>query len=201
MVVLGLIVSLAFSAVAATSGTCGNNLTWVFDRDTGTLTISGTGAMQDNPIWNNVSGAVKTVKIGEGVTSIGASAFREFYSLTKVEFPDRMERIGASAFCDCTALKDTNMPETIESVGNYAFFGDSNLAVEIIFENRKGAGPLTIGVSAFEFSGITCAQLYGGDITVLDYAFANCKNLRCEGRIGKAIISPLSGLTLTSYTG
>ena len=32
------------SVSAATSGTCGDNLTWTLD-DAGTLTISGTGAM------------------------------------------------------------------------------------------------------------------------------------------------------------
>ena len=32
-------------ADAPTSGTCGENLTWNFDVDTGVLTISGTGKM------------------------------------------------------------------------------------------------------------------------------------------------------------
>ena len=31
----------------STSGTCGENLTWNFDESTGTLTISGTGEMED----------------------------------------------------------------------------------------------------------------------------------------------------------
>ena len=101
--------------------------------------------------------------------------------------------IGVSAFRDCESLKNTNMPDSIESVGNYAFFGDSNLASTIIFENRTGAGPLTIGVSAFEYSGIPCIQLYAGDITVGDYAFANCKNLRCKVRVGIVRLSSLSG--------
>ena len=32
---------------APTSGTCGENLTWNFDEATGTLTIEGSGRMED----------------------------------------------------------------------------------------------------------------------------------------------------------
>ena len=38
---------LPLSVSAATSGTCGYNLTWTFDDDYGTLTISGNGDMDD----------------------------------------------------------------------------------------------------------------------------------------------------------
>ncbi len=46
---LGLAVLLSTAALAddAASGTCGDNLAWVLDRDTGVLTISGTGEMTD----------------------------------------------------------------------------------------------------------------------------------------------------------
>jgi len=129
--------------------------------------------------------------------TIGDNAFLYCTGLEKLTLTNT-KSIGASAFRDCSALKSTNMPESIESIGNYAFFGDSNLDMKMVFENRTGAGPLTIGVSSFEYSGINCVQFYGGDITVCDYAFANCKNLRCQGRMGKVTISPLSGLILTS---
>ena len=36
-----------FASAEATSGICGENLTWNFDKSTGTLTISGTGAMNN----------------------------------------------------------------------------------------------------------------------------------------------------------
>ena len=62
-----------------TSGTCGENLTWNLDLETGTLTISGTGEMedmedydsQDSVPWYNFHNNLKKVDIGEGITSIG----------------------------------------------------------------------------------------------------------------------------------
>ena len=44
--IVGLAPVLAGQAKAATSGTCGENLTWTLDSE-GTLTISGTGKMED----------------------------------------------------------------------------------------------------------------------------------------------------------
>lgn len=35
------------ASAATYSGTCGDNLTWTFDDETGELVISGTGAMYD----------------------------------------------------------------------------------------------------------------------------------------------------------
>lgn len=67
------------------SGTCGTNLTWTLDS-AGTLTISGTGAMDnyyydesktpwsDCP-WHEYRSAVRKVIIEDGVTSIGSDAF------------------------------------------------------------------------------------------------------------------------------
>ena len=74
-------VMLLFAAVpvraaddAATSGTCGDNLTWTLDS-AGTLTISGTGGMRDYSRWYGApwfakTTSIKAVVIGNGVTSI-----------------------------------------------------------------------------------------------------------------------------------
>ena len=71
-----------------TSGTCGENLTWELDLETGTLTISGTGDMKDyeqvyngdadysfssSSPWSNCDD-IKSVIIESGVTSIGKCA-------------------------------------------------------------------------------------------------------------------------------
>ena len=62
-------------------GTCGDNLTWSLDTDTGVLTISGTGEMQNyssgTTPWYGHRSSIQTVIIGDGVTSIGDTAFYE----------------------------------------------------------------------------------------------------------------------------
>ena len=74
------------TSYAATSGVCGDNLTWVLDS--GTLTISGTGSMDDyqsssDQPWykEGVSKDIKTVVIEDGVTSIGKFAFYGCYGV------------------------------------------------------------------------------------------------------------------------
>lgn len=91
---------------AVASGTCGDNLTWVLTND-GTLTITGTGAME-NYNWDNFCAqwfshlsSIKTVIIGDGVTSIGNYAFRDCTNLTSINIPDSVTYIGSSAFYDC----------------------------------------------------------------------------------------------------
>ena len=74
----------AFADSAPTSGTCGDNLTWRLDGST--LTISGTGDMDDyhddlheySP-WSGYRSRIIEVIIEPGVTSIGYDAFRNYY--------------------------------------------------------------------------------------------------------------------------
>ena len=73
-------------ACAASSGTCGDNLTWALD-DEGTLTISGTGEMWGYSItsvsgsyittapWGKHTANLKAIVIESGVTTIGDFAF------------------------------------------------------------------------------------------------------------------------------
>ena len=53
------------TASAATSGTCGDNLTWTYDDSTGTLTISGVGDME-NYLYSNTNYSCKTHLFSKG---------------------------------------------------------------------------------------------------------------------------------------
>ena len=78
----------AFAALE--SGTCGNDITWSLDTDTGVLTISGAGAMYnyypEACPWYGYASSIKTVIIEKGVKSIGDGAFYNCISLTKIVY-------------------------------------------------------------------------------------------------------------------
>lgn len=61
-----LVIGLAFTVMAeeSASGTCGENLTWEYDETTGTLTIDGTGSMNDfstSRPWKEYEGEIQSV--------------------------------------------------------------------------------------------------------------------------------------------
>ena len=70
---------MGLSAKAESSGTCGANLKWHLTND-GVLTITGKGEMYDYSFnystpWRY--SVVKRIIIGDSVTTIGNSAFRD----------------------------------------------------------------------------------------------------------------------------
>lgn len=85
----------------ANSGTCGENLTWVLDEN-GCLKINGTGAMfeyssnKQSPFYGNTD--IKTVEIGEGVTSIGDFTFANCGNVERITIPNSVTMIGEQAF-------------------------------------------------------------------------------------------------------
>ncbi len=114
------------------SGTCGangDNLTWTLNTETGVLNITGEGAMTDwtsssNAPWHSYCDSIKTVNIGNGVTTIGESAFGYCESITSVTVPDSVRIIGESAFSGCSSICDVIYNGTYEQwdeiyVGSY----------------------------------------------------------------------------------
>ena len=122
------------------SGTCGDNLTWTLD-DEGTLIISGTGAMTNEP-WSRYKSSIKSliiengvtyirpfseyssltsVTIGNSITSIANYAFYKCNSLTSIEIPDSVTSIGENAFSACTSLASIEIPDSVTSIASQAF--------------------------------------------------------------------------------
>ena len=116
------------------SGTCGDNgsnVTWKLTED-GILTISGTGAMIDygddksyrKTPWRDYF--IESVRIDEGVTSIGGWAFTNCV-LTSVMIPDSVTSIACGAFSECRSLASVTIPDSVTSIGGYAFRGCTGL--------------------------------------------------------------------------
>ena len=107
------------------SGYCGGegdgtNLTWTLDSE-GTLIISGTGKMKDYGYsqWRKL--AIKTVRIENGVTSIGNDAFLACSSLINATISESVLSIGAYAFRECSSLLNVDISHGVTSIGQGAF--------------------------------------------------------------------------------
>jgi hypothetical protein len=128
--------------VYSDSGTYGDNIIWVFDASTGTLTVSGTGVMPDdwnmseilNPIdkyegtfrpWELYKYDIKKVVVSEGITTIGASAFRYFPNLTEVYIAGSVTKIIAKAFRTSNAITDVYYLGTEEQWNNIVIGGSN----------------------------------------------------------------------------
>ena len=140
----------------------GDNIYATLD-ETGTLTLSGTGAMWDgkeikkdgayrssltqtvNIAGNNtyISNLVYKIVINDGITSIGNYAFYQFYKLQSLSIGSSVTSIGEYAFCCTSGLHTVTIPGTV----------------------RK------IGIGAFEGSGLTSCTLNTGIQTIDNYAF------------------------------
>ena len=83
------------------SGSCGKSLTWNF-YDDGTLEIDGTGEMNNwtskKSPWYDYCEDIWSVKIGDGVTTIGNYAFYYCDSLESIIIPASVTSIASNAF-------------------------------------------------------------------------------------------------------
>ena len=141
----------ATTAWADDSGSCGNNVTYYYSESTHTLTISGSGAMQNydgTPPWYSYRKDIKAVVIEDGVTKIGNRAFNECSSLTSVSIPNSVTSIGDFAFLSCSSLKSFSIPNSVTNIGKYSFYSCSSLK----YVDVNAETPPTLGSSAFDFN-------------------------------------------------
>lgn len=107
---------------AASSGKCGDNVTWSMDDD-GVMTIEGTGAMTDYEWEESPFTDIKPKKVivKGGVTAIGTFAFYDCMGLADVEISGSVTSIGNSAFSGCKWLTSITLPESLTNIGSWAF--------------------------------------------------------------------------------
>lgn len=137
-------------------------LNWLLVKS-GTLTISGSGAMPDfdsnGGPWNTYSDKIFKIVIGNGATSIGNNAFRgnEAYSISipasvtaigddafrecknimSVTIPEGVAKTGERAFQSCGNLRDITFPASIEQIGAGAFFQCQELKSAVFLPGEK----------------------------------------------------------------
>ena len=71
--------------------------------------------------------SLTSVTIGDGVTTIGDYAFSDCNSLTNVTIGDSVTTIGYSAFNSCDSLTSVTIPDSVTTIGDGAFYGCGSL--------------------------------------------------------------------------
>ena len=161
------------------SGKCGDDITWQLD-ETGTLTVSGTGAMYDyngslsnySP-WDNKRTDVKKVVVKGDVTNIGDWAFWGCGNLASVSLPDSVTRIGSYAFTGCANLPKLNFPKKLVTIENESFENCRKLT-----EIKLPDNVTSIGGNAFaNCRGLESITLPVSLISIGRTAFFGCESL------------------------
>lgn len=120
----------------------------------------------------NCSGLTR-VTIGNGVTSIGVGAFGDCSSLTSIEIPSSVTSIGEGAFYNCSGLTSIKIPDSVMSIGFAAFSGCTRLMSITIPDSVT-----SIGNWAFSFcSGMTSVTIGNGVTKIGERAFDFCSKL------------------------
>lgn len=200
LILTSLVISMTVFVSADTvySGTSGG-LTWNFNETRGELTISGEGDMMDFPFssvseWDKYSSKIKSVKIEEGVTSIGDYSFGGYTSLTSVTIPSTVERIGMNAFHYCTSLKNITIPSSVSEIDVSSFSScDKLIQIEngvsyvdkwaVACKSSVTSVALrqdTVGIAASAFkdcSALTSVTIPSSVMTVCKDAFDGCNGL------------------------
>lgn len=157
---LSFISNISLPAYAETyTGQCGkdgDSVMWMLDTDSGILTISGKGGIEENYYfslfpWSNKREKVSKLVLEEGITTISTYAFAAFNLLEEVSLPSTLTTIGSNAFENCANLKVLIIPDSVTKIYSRAF------------SDCKSIEELKIGEN----------------VTVIDmWAFARCSSLK-----------------------
>jgi S-layer homology domain. len=159
------------------TGKCGDNATYSLDESTGTLTISGTGSIEDwafsfhGGILPDIYGyKINTAVIEDGITKIGIAAFR-LESLKSISIPDSVTEIDESAF-SYSGLTSIEIPRAVTRINSAVFANCQNLT-SVKFHD----GVTEIGFGAFQATGITSIEIPKGVTLINSGTFLGCDSL------------------------
>lgn len=222
------------SGATLTGGAAGDesDVTWHLtentdDPSTYTLTISGSGAMENyltsgHQPWHSFRDQITSVVVSPGVTSIGNLAFALSRNIIHVDIADSVVSIGEQVFFKCASLTNITVPQSVTYIGVNAFDSCTNLSsITLSTNNITSIRPYTFsgcsklssivipdGVTSIQLGAFSnCTKLTSitipGSVTSIgEHVFTGCTSLndiRYSGT-SESVISALSGYVLTLVT-
>lgn len=182
--------------ISPKSGSCGDNLTYIYKPKTKSLLIKGKGDMYNysntNTPWRDFN--VQHLEVEDGCTSIGNYAFSNMIEIEDIDLPSSLIKIGDNAF-ENDFFVSFKAPENLQYIGDDAFSGCKYLKKLYLNDNLEN-----IGNNAF----LTCPiketyfTLPKNLKNIGDWAFMGCtfKNLTLNDKlehIGNGVFQGVSG--------
>ena len=154
MMVIGMLPAASASEVIA-SGTCGDSLFWSVANNI--LSITGSGDMYDYGSglenddgeieapapWDEFCDEIHTIRMDDGITSIGDYAFMFMENLTEIELPSSLTSIGSYSLY-WLPITEIRIPEGVVDIGEYGL-GHCHYLTEVYFPSTLRS----VGKAAF----------------------------------------------------
>lgn len=109
-------------------GKCGDHATYKYDKDTSTLTISGTGDIWDDAGFARSLYDTENIVIENGIKTIGSNNFTDMYYLKSISIPESVTTIKTNAFSYVEGKVE--IPKTVIRIENYAFDGADEYVIK-----------------------------------------------------------------------
>ncbi len=161
----------AYAADTTITGKCGESATYSYNKNTKTLTISGTGVIDSKDSDFPSSDSIVSLVIKNGITGIGAWVFDECKNLESINMPDSVTEIGEWAFYQCTSLEKVAFSESLTTIGEMAF-GECSKISSIRLPNSV---KVIENEAFYECTGLKSLTLSTNLVSIGDCAFQdNC---------------------------
>ena len=189
VVFLVAMMSLSQRVLADASGTCGNNLKWIYIEVTKALTIEGTGKMDNygyqdynSAPWYDYRSGIEKIFIGTGITSIGDYAFYNCSAVNYVYIYNSVTSIGSYAFLNCTGLISITIPNSVTYLGRSAFSRTdlSTIVVDsgnTVYDSRENCNAIIETSSNTLVFGCKTTTIPNSVTSIGSYAFSGCTGL------------------------
>ena len=152
--------------------------TWIQNHEGKTLDVGAiytTTDGQDHNFWNSprLDTALTINMQKRGTTSIGNAAFRNCYSLTRINIPDGVTSIESSAFYNCYSLTRINIPDSVTGIENAAF----RYCYSLTQINIPDSVTIIENYAFYNCNSLTRINIPDGVTGIGNAAFYNCYSL------------------------
>ena len=148
----------AYAADTTITGKCGENATYLYNKNTKTLTISGTGVINNIGCDYPSDSSIASLIIEDGITGIGGNMFSECENLENIVIPDSVVSIYRDAFKGTKYYNDDSNWQDGRLYINHAFICVKADSAKGEFKIKEGTTVIADG--AFNDDEVNITSVY-----------------------------------------